>query len=90
MRHDDAVSVLDAYFRVPEVENDDWSETYEQLYPEPYWREFAEPGYTRIEIITKPGTDTFHGSFRMSFFDEALNARDPPARTTLRASVRMQ
>ena len=51
----------------------------------PYAAEFAEPGYTRIEIITKPGTDTFHGSFRMGFFDEALNARDPfaPSRAPL-------
>jgi putative NIF3 family GTP cyclohydrolase 1 type 2 len=41
----DAVRELDAYFRVPEVRNDDWSVAFEHCYPEPYWREFAEPGY---------------------------------------------
>jgi putative NIF3 family GTP cyclohydrolase 1 type 2 len=45
VRLDELVVELDAYFRVPEVENDDWSGTYEQLYPDPYWREYAEPGY---------------------------------------------
>ncbi len=45
MRLDDLVRELDAYFRVPDVENDDWSATYGELYPEPYWRDFAEPGY---------------------------------------------
>ncbi len=45
MRLEEVTRALDAYFRVPEVENDDWSATYEQLYLEPYWREFAEPEY---------------------------------------------
>ena len=45
MRLEELVRELDDYFRVPDVENDDWSGTFEQLYPEPYWREFAEPGY---------------------------------------------
>lgn len=45
MRLDRLVAELDAYFRVPEVENDDWSGTFEQLYPAPYWREYAEPAY---------------------------------------------
>lgn len=42
---DALVSELDAYFRVPEVRDDDWSDTFAFLYPDPYWREFAEPGY---------------------------------------------
>jgi hypothetical protein len=41
----DLVEELDAYFRVPEVRDDDWSGTYQFLYPDPYWREFAEPDY---------------------------------------------
>ena len=45
MRLDEIVAELDAYFRVQDVENDDWSGTYEQLYPEAYWREYAESGY---------------------------------------------
>jgi putative NIF3 family GTP cyclohydrolase 1 type 2 len=45
VRLDEATAALDAYFRVPDVRGDDWSGTYELLYPDPYWREFAEPGY---------------------------------------------
>jgi hypothetical protein len=30
---------------VPDVRNDDWSDIYDFLYPEPYWREFVEPRY---------------------------------------------
>lgn len=36
---------LDAYFRVPEVEGDDWADIFDTVYPEPYWREYAEPGW---------------------------------------------
>jgi hypothetical protein len=43
----------------------------------PYSAEFSEPGFSRIEIITKPGSDTFHGGFRLNFNDESLNARNP-------------
>ena len=45
MRRDALVAELDEYFRTLEVRNDDWSETFELLYPEAYWRDFAEPGY---------------------------------------------
>ncbi|HXG63953.1 MAG TPA: carboxypeptidase regulatory-like domain-containing protein, partial [Blastocatellia bacterium] len=43
----------------------------------PFAAEFSEPGRRRIEIVTKPGSDTYHGSFRFNFNDESLNARDP-------------
>jgi len=42
----------------------------------PYSAEFSERGDARIEIITKPGSDTFHGGFNFNFNDESLNARD--------------
>ena len=42
----------------------------------PYSAEFSERGDSRIEIITKPGSDTFHGGFNIAFNDESLNARD--------------
>jgi putative NIF3 family GTP cyclohydrolase 1 type 2 len=42
---DEVVSELDAYFRVPDVENDDWSPAFESVYAEPYWRDYVEPGY---------------------------------------------
>jgi putative NIF3 family GTP cyclohydrolase 1 type 2 len=39
------VELLDAYFGTPAVRGDDWSGLFELVYPDPYWREFAEPGY---------------------------------------------
>jgi putative NIF3 family GTP cyclohydrolase 1 type 2 len=42
---DDVVRELDEYFRTPDVQDDDWSPTFGHVYPEPYWREFAEPDY---------------------------------------------
>ena len=45
MRRDDLVEALDAYFRVAEVQTDDWAPIFGALYPEPYWRDYAEPGY---------------------------------------------
>jgi Carboxypeptidase regulatory-like domain len=42
----------------------------------PYSAEYSEPGASRIEIITKPGSDTFHGGANFTFNDEKLNARD--------------
>ncbi len=45
MRLDALVAALDAYFRVAEVKDDDWQPIFESLYPDPYWRDYAEPGY---------------------------------------------
>jgi putative NIF3 family GTP cyclohydrolase 1 type 2 len=45
MRRDELVGLLDAYFRTGEVRGDEWADLFELVYPEPYWREFAEPGY---------------------------------------------
>jgi putative NIF3 family GTP cyclohydrolase 1 type 2 len=39
------VAELDAYFRIPDVRGDDWSKAFEQVYPEPYWREYVLPGW---------------------------------------------
>jgi putative NIF3 family GTP cyclohydrolase 1 type 2 len=39
------VAELDAYFRVPDVRGDDWSAAMEHVYPDPYWREYAVPGW---------------------------------------------
>jgi hypothetical protein len=44
VRLEDVVGELDGYFRIAEVENDDWSPAFEAVYPEPYWREYVEPG----------------------------------------------
>jgi putative NIF3 family GTP cyclohydrolase 1 type 2 len=42
---DALVEDLDVYFRVPDVRDDDWAETFERVYPEPYWREYTVPGW---------------------------------------------
>jgi putative NIF3 family GTP cyclohydrolase 1 type 2 len=39
------VAELDAYFRIPDVRDDDWSKSFELVYPEPYWREYVVPGW---------------------------------------------
>jgi putative NIF3 family GTP cyclohydrolase 1 type 2 len=41
----DLVADLDSYFRVPDVRDDDWSKAFEQVYAEPYWREYVVPGW---------------------------------------------
>jgi len=41
----DLADELDAYFHVELVTLDDWSVEHERCYPEPYWRDYVEPGY---------------------------------------------
>jgi hypothetical protein len=48
---------------------------------DPYSAEYPRPGRSRIEIITKPGSSEFHGTFNFVFRDYRLNARDPFALT---------
>ena len=45
MKLAELVAELDAYFRVPDVRDDDWSRSFELVYPEPYWREYVVPGW---------------------------------------------
>ena len=45
MQLDAIVAELDAYFRVPDVRGDDWSRAFADVYPDPYWRDYAQPGY---------------------------------------------
>jgi outer membrane receptor protein involved in Fe transport len=48
---------------------------------DPYSAEYQRPGRGRIEVITKPGSPEFHGTFNFIFRDYHLNARDPFALT---------
>lgn len=41
-----------------------------------YAAEYHEAGFTGVDIITKPGMDSLHGSLSFAFRDEALNARN--------------
>src|SRR5262245_2710576 len=43
----------------------------------PFSAEYDRLGFGRVEIITRPGTDKFHGSGSFSFSDESLNSRNP-------------
>jgi hypothetical protein len=43
----------------------------------PFASEFDRPGFGRIEILTKPGTDNFHGSAFVNFGDKAFDSRNP-------------
>ena len=43
----------------------------------PFSAEFAEPGASRVEIITKPASGQYRGSGRVDFNDARLNAQDP-------------
>jgi len=45
----------------------------------PFSPEFDKLGYGRIEILTKPGTDKFHGQGFFNFGDDVFNSRNPYA-----------
>jgi len=45
MRRDALVERLDEYFGTRGVRDDEWADLFELVYPDPYWREYAEPGY---------------------------------------------
>jgi hypothetical protein len=43
----------------------------------PFAAQFDRPGQGRIEILTKPGSDEYHGDVLFLFSDAALNSRNP-------------
>lgn len=43
----------------------------------PFSAEYDRPGFGRIEILTRPGTDTIRGQAFFQFNDESLNSRSP-------------
>ena len=47
----------------------------------PYSAEYDRPGFGRIEILTRPGTDRFRGQASFNFNNQALNSRNPFAPT---------
>ena len=48
---------------------------------DPYAAEFQRPGRGRIEVVTKAGSEAYHGSADFTFRDARLNARDAFAPT---------
>src|SRR5881394_4202194 len=47
----------------------------------PWSSEFDRPGFGRIEILTKPGSDRFRGQANLSFNNQNFNSRNPFAPT---------
>ncbi len=43
----------------------------------PFSAEYDRIGFGRIEILTKPGSDQYHGQASFGFNDESLNSRNP-------------
>ena len=43
----------------------------------PFSSEFDRPGFGRIEIFTKPGTDSYHGSLFLNYGDRIFDTRNP-------------
>jgi hypothetical protein len=51
----------------------------------PYSTEYDRPGFGRIEILTKPGSDKFRGQAYFQYNDQYLNSRSPLLTTGTRA-----
>jgi hypothetical protein len=43
----------------------------------PFSAEYDKLGYGRIEVLTKPGTDKYHGQFQVVGNDSSFNTRNP-------------
>jgi hypothetical protein len=56
----------------------------------PFSPEYERPGFGRIEILTKPGTDTLHGQAFGQFNNEMLNSRSPLLTTSTRPDYRQE
>ena len=39
----------------------------------PFSAQYDRPGFGRVEVFTKPGTDKFHGSFNLNGLDKSFN-----------------
>ena len=48
-----------------------------KLNQNPFSAEYEYLGFGRIEIITKPGTDSLHGNFQLTDSDAFFNSRNP-------------
>jgi len=43
----------------------------------PFSSEYDKPGFGRVEILTKPGTDTYHGSAFITYGNKVFDSRNP-------------
>jgi hypothetical protein len=56
----------------------------------PFSSEYDHPGFSRIEIFTKPGTDSIRGQIFGQFNDAVLNSRNPLLAQSSRPPYRTQ
>jgi len=56
----------------------------------PFSPEFDRPGFSRVEIFTKPGSKEFHGEAFTQFNDEYLNSRNPLLAQSTRPPYRVE
>jgi hypothetical protein len=56
----------------------------------PFSPEYDRPGFSRVEIFTKPGSDALHGSAFTQFGDTIFNSRNPLFTQSTRPPYRSQ
>jgi hypothetical protein len=56
----------------------------------PFSPEYDRPGFARVEIFTKPGSDSVHGQAFTQYDDDVLNARNPLLTQSTRPPYRAQ
>jgi len=56
----------------------------------PFSPEYDRPGFARVEIFTKPGTDSLRGQAFAQYNDERLNSRNPLLAQSTRPPYRAQ
>jgi putative NIF3 family GTP cyclohydrolase 1 type 2 len=74
------VAELDGYFRIPDVRDDDWSKPFEQVYQEPYWREYVVPGWEgRWNGLMADGAEEVERAVTCVFPSDRILEDMPPA-----------
>jgi hypothetical protein len=56
----------------------------------PFSPEYDRPGFGRVDIFTKPGSDQFHGDFIAQYNNQFLNSRNPLLRQSTRPPYQVQ
>jgi len=74
------VAELDGYFRIPDVRDDDWSKPFEQVYQEPYWREYVVSGWEgRWNGLMAHGAEEVERAVTCVFPSDRILEDMPPA-----------
>jgi putative NIF3 family GTP cyclohydrolase 1 type 2 len=77
---EELVAGLDGYFRTPDVRDDDWSEAFAAVYPDPYWREYVVPSWEgRWNGLSVRGAETIQRAATCVFPSDRVVASLAPA-----------